>query len=89
LRAGEHVCALEDETHDDTGVISVSVRDIVRALNVLLERHSVRVRLIGLLGDGEREAYIGVSTMSAAVPLVENDCLAAPDAESLMQLAAW
>jgi hypothetical protein len=89
LRAGDHVCAIEDEADDGTGVVSVSVRDVVRAVNVLLERHNIRVRMVGLFGDGQREAYMGVSSMAAAVPLVEGDYLAAADAEMLMQLTAW
>jgi hypothetical protein len=89
LRAGDHVCAIEDEADDGTGVVSVSVRDVVRSINVLLERHDIRVRLVGLIGDGQREAYVGVSSMAAAVALVESDCLAAPDTEALIQLTAW
>ena len=89
LRAGDHVCAIEDEADDGTGVVSVSVRDVVRAVNVLLERHDLRVRMVGLLGDGQREAYIGVSSMAAAVALVDGDYLAATDTEALIQLTAW
>jgi hypothetical protein len=90
LRAGDHVCAIEDDADDDgTGSMSVSVRDVVRAVNVLLDRHGVRVRMVGLIGDGAREAYVGVGSLAAAVALVEGDCLAATDTESLMQLVAW
>jgi hypothetical protein len=89
LRAGDHVCAIEDDHDDGTGTASVSVRDVVRALNVLLDRHGVRVRLVGLIGDGTREAYVGVASLAAAVALVEGDCLAATDTEMLMQLVAW
>jgi hypothetical protein len=89
LRSGDHVCAIEDDDDDGTGAVSVSVRDVVRALNVLLDRHGIRVRMVGLIGDGAREAYVGVASLAAAVALVEGDCLAATDTESLMQLVAW
>lgn len=83
LRLGEHVCAM-DEEH-----ASVSVQEIVRAMNVLLERKGVRARLVGLLSDGMREAYIGLPSLSSALALVEADYLTAPDVETLMTLTAW
>jgi hypothetical protein len=89
LQSGDHVCALEDEREDAPGSVSVSVRELVRAFNVLLDRHGVRTRLVGLVGDGRREAYLGQSTMGTAIQLANADYLTAPDGETLMQLAAW
>jgi hypothetical protein len=87
LRLGEHVCAIDDDIAGrDT---SVSVQEIVRAMNVLLERKGVRARLVGLFGDGSREAYVGLPSLSAALALVEADFLTAPDVETLMALTAW
>lgn len=89
LRAGDHVCGLEDDRLDDHGTVTVSVRDMVRAFNVLLDRHRVRMRLVGLFGDGEREAYIGQASMGSAITLASAQYLDAPDAEILMLRTAW
>jgi hypothetical protein len=89
LRAGEHVCALEDEQDDLPDAPSISVRDLVRAFNVLLERHNVRVRLVGLIGDGQREVYLGLRTVAAAMALVKGDYLEPADAETLVDLTNW
>jgi hypothetical protein len=89
VRAGEHVCALEDEQEDGAEATTVSVSGLVRALNILLDRQGVRARLIGLFGDGERETYLGIPSMAAAVPLAQADYLTAVDAEALMELTGW
>jgi hypothetical protein len=89
LHSGEHVCAIEDEREDEPGVPTVSVSGLVRGLNILLDRHGVRSRLLGLFGDGQREAYVSVSSMAAALPLAQADYLMATDAESLMELTGW
>jgi hypothetical protein len=90
VRAGEHVCALEDELDEaDEAAQSVSVGSLVRSLNMLLNRQGIRTRMIGLFGDGEREAYVGISSMADAVRLVQGDYLTAVDAESLMDLTGW
>jgi len=88
LRLGEHLCALDDE-QAERGRASVSVLEVVRAMNVLLDRKNVRARLVGLLGDGVREAYLGLGSLMNALPLVEADYLTAVDAEGLMGLSAW
>lgn len=88
LRLGDHLCALEDE-QAERGRASVSVLEVVRAMNVLLDRKNVRARLVGLLGDGTREAYLGLGSLMNALPLVEADYLTAVDAEALMGLTAW
>lgn len=89
LRAGDHVCGLEDDRLDEYGAVTVSVRDMVRAFNVLLDRHGVRTRLVGLFGDGTREAYFGQASMGTAIILAHAQYLDVPDAESLMQRTAW
>jgi hypothetical protein len=58
-------------------------------MNVLLERKNVRARLVGLFGDGEREGYVGLPSLSSALALVEAGYLTAPDIETLMGLTAW
>jgi hypothetical protein len=88
IRLGDHICALDDEA-EDRGIARVSVHEVVRALNVLLERKGVRSRLVGLLGDGAREAYLGLPSLTAALALTEADYLTAPDIETLMTLTAW
>ncbi len=89
LRHYEDICALEDEREDDPGRPTLSVCDLVRAINVLLERRTVRARLVGLLGDGQREAYLALPSVTAAITLSNADYLAAADAESLLDLTGW
>lgn len=89
LRAGDDVCALEDEREDESGLASVSVCDLVRAVNVLLDRRLVRARLVGLIGDGVREAYLGLPSVTAAIGLSSADYLSAIDAEALLDLTGW
>jgi hypothetical protein len=87
MRLGDHVCAVDEESVGRDA--NVSVQEIVRTMNVLLERKNVRARLIGLYGDGEREGYLGLPSLSSALALVEAGYLTAPDAETLMNLTAW
>lgn len=89
LRHREDICALEDEREDEPGLPTLSVCDLVRAINVLLERRAVRARLVGLLGDGSREAYLALASVTAAITLSNADYLAAADAESLLDLTGW
>jgi hypothetical protein len=88
IRLGDHICALDDE-NEERGGARVGVHEVVRALNVLLERKGVRARLVGLLGDGTREAYLGLPSLTSALALTEADYLTAPDVETLMALTAW
>jgi hypothetical protein len=88
VRAGEHVCALEDE-QEEGDMNTVSVAGLVRALNVLLGRQNVRARLVGVFGDGERETYLGAPSMAAALSLAQADYLTVADAESLMEQTGW
>ncbi|MDB4985713.1 MAG: hypothetical protein JWN04_891 [Myxococcaceae bacterium] len=89
LRDDDDVCALEDEQEVDPGYSTVSVCDLVRAINVLLDRRSVRVRLVGLIGDGTREAYLGLPSVAAGIALSSADYLAVADAEALLDLTGW
>lgn len=89
LRAGDDVCALEDEREEQAGNTTVSVCDLVRAINVLLDRRSVRARLVGLIGDGKREAYLGLPSVTAAIVLSSADYLTVADAEALLDLTGW
>jgi hypothetical protein len=87
MRLGDHVCAVDEENAGRDS--NVSVQEVVRTMNVLLERKSVRARLVGLFGDGEREAYLGIPSLSSALALVEAGYLTAPDVETLLSLTAW
>jgi len=98
VRAGDDVCALEDEREEEPPTPSssgearastISVCDLVRAINVLLDRRSVRARLVGLIGDGGREAYVGLPSVTSAIVLSSADYLAVADAEALLDLTGW
>ncbi|HJL05726.1 MAG TPA: hypothetical protein RMH85_07615 [Polyangiaceae bacterium LLY-WYZ-15_(1-7)] len=101
LRAGEHLSAVTDVEEDDddldTGQIdlseieeqvSVTVRSLVRAVNVLLDRHGVRERFVPLRGDGRREAFLAAG-VSEALSLCNGACLEEDSPERLMEFAAW
>ncbi|MBX3250604.1 MAG: hypothetical protein KF901_25730 [Myxococcales bacterium] len=100
LRAGDHLSAVtdpEEEEELDTGEIdlseleqstSITVRGLVRALNVLLERHGVRERLVPLPCDGRREAYVALP-LQEAMDLCRAGGLDEPSPERLLELAAW
>lgn len=103
LRAGEHFAAVLDdyEEETDTGELDlveaeqrkravpmVTVRGLVRAINVLLDRHGVRGRLVALRGDEEREVYVALG-VSEAVQLAQLGYLEDEEAEDVMELGAW
>jgi hypothetical protein len=98
VRAGDDVCALEDERDEQPSsspradaphASTISVCDLVRAINVLLDRRGVRARLVGLIGDGQREGYLGLPSVTAAIVLSSADYLAVADAEALLDLTGW
>lgn len=98
LRSGEHFAAVVDDYEEamDTGEVdlreiegpSVGVRGLVQALNVLLDRHGVRERLVELRCDDERECYLA-TTMANAMNLCKSGYLAEETLEELMELCAW
>ncbi len=103
LRAGGHFSAVLDDYEEETdteeydlseaeqrqgGVTMVTVRGLVRALNVLLDRHDVRERLVSLRGDEEREVYVALGVAEAA-QLARAGFLEDENAEDMMELAAW
>jgi hypothetical protein len=103
LRAGDHVAAVLDDYEEETdtdqynaseaearkrGVPMVTVRGLVRAINVLLDRHNVRERLMALRGDDEREIYVAMG-VAEAVLLAKAGHLEDDDTEDIMDLGAW
>lgn len=103
LRAGDHFAAVLDEYEEETdtdefdlkeaaqrasGVPMVTVRGLVRALNVLLDRTGVRERLVSLNGDEKREAYVSLG-LAEAVQLAHDGHLEDEDAADVMNLGAW
>jgi len=102
VRAGEHFCAvLEDadenldtdqvdlsDLEDDDGPPMVTVRGLVRAINVLLDRHGERERLMSLRGDEEREVYVRLG-ITEAMTLAREGYLEDDDPEDVMELGAW
>lgn len=103
LRAGEHFAAVLDDYEEEadtgeldlreaeqrkSGVPMVTVRGLVRALNVLLDRRGVRERLVALRGDHEREVYAGLG-VAEAMQLTRAGYLEDDDAEDVMDLGAW
>ena len=41
------------------------------------------------VGDGTREAYVGIASLASAVPLAQADFLSVIDAEGLMEQTSW
>lgn len=101
MRCGEHFAAVLDHfeeeldtdqidlrTLDEGTVPMVTIRGLVHALNVLLDRHSVRERLVSLRGDDDREVYVRLDVTSA-IALANAGHLEDVDLEDVMDLAAW
>ena len=72
----------------ETAIPMVTVRGLVHAINVLLNRNGVRERLVPLSGDHEREVYVGVG-VAEAIQLAQDGLLEDDDVESVMMHAAW
>lgn len=70
------------------GVTMVTVRGLVRAVNVLLDRHGVRDRMIALRSDDDREVYVA-TTVTEAIELARGGWLEDDDAEDVMELGGW
>ena len=101
LRNASHFAAVLDhfEEEADTDEIDlrsldpdevpmVTVRGLVHALNVLLDRGGVRKRLVSLRGDDEREIYVWLSVADVAT-LSQGGYLEDEDLQDVMELAAW
>lgn len=95
LRTGEHVVPVvdDDEVDEDDATVpitmpTVTVRGIVQATNVLLQRAGVRVRMIPLASNDFAEAYIAM-TVRAVMELAKGGFLDDNDPEELMEFAGW
>jgi hypothetical protein len=103
LRAGEHFAAVLDDYEEETetdefdvseaearraGVPMVTVRGLVRATNVLLDKAGVRERLVGVRSDLDREAYIAMG-LTDAMGCADAGYLEEESAEEVMDVGAW
>lgn len=102
LRSGDHMAAVLDEYEEETDTDEfdlaeaearrrspmVTVRGLVRAINVLLDRFRVRERLVSLRGDDEREVYVSLA-VTEALHLANAGHLEDVSPEDVMNLAAW
>lgn len=99
LRSGDQLSAVFDDPDEDaldTGEIdlstldeaTVTIRGIVQALNVLLDRAGVRQRFVPLRSDAAREAYVGIG-VTEAVALAQSGHLEDDDPETVMDLGSW
>lgn len=103
VRSGEHFSAVLDDYEEEidtdqfdvseaearkNGVPMVTVRGLVRAMNVLLDKNGVRERLVSLRGDEDREVYVQLG-VTDAIRLAQLGYLEDDDAEDVMELAAW
>jgi len=66
----------------------VTVRGLIRGVNVLLGRRNVRERLVPLRSDVMREVYIAVP-LTEAIELVRGGYLEEENAEDIMELGGW
>lgn len=99
LRAGEQIAAVVDDYEEslETNEIdlrdldpgqTITIRGLVRAINVLLSHVGVRSRLLPLRSDVQREVYLGVD-LSAAMELATAGVLEDEDAGEVMDLGSW
>jgi hypothetical protein len=103
LRAGDHFAALltdyEESLDTDeidlrdieerrSGQTMVTLRGLVHAVNVLLDRKGVRERLIALRSDEAREVYVATSIVEA-IELARRGWLEDEHAEDVMELGSW
>jgi hypothetical protein len=66
----------------------VTVRGLVRGVNVLLGRRDVRERLVPLRSDVMREVYVGLP-LTEAIELARGGLLEEESAEDVMELGGW
>lgn len=88
LRAGESFSAVSDEEDEDSERGTVAVRALVRALNALLAKADVAVRLVPLVPDDSRELYLGV-TEDGAMSLLQGGCTSISAVAALREFAGW
>lgn len=103
IRSGESFSAVLDDYEEETdtdqfdlseaqarknGVPMVTVRGLVRAINVLLDKNGIRERLVSLRGDDVREVYVQLG-VTDAIRLAQQGYLEDEDAEDVMELGAW
>ncbi|HJL18845.1 MAG TPA: hypothetical protein RMH99_24495 [Sandaracinaceae bacterium LLY-WYZ-13_1] len=103
VRSGESFSAVLDDYEEETDtdqidlrelerrredVPMVTVRGLVRALNVLLDKQGVRERLVSLRGDADREVYVKLG-VAEAVQLARSGYLEDVEAEDVMELGGW
>lgn len=103
VQTGEHFAAVLDDYDEETDtdqyslreaearrsdVPMVTVRGLVRAVNVLLEKANVRERLIGIRSDLDREVYVSLG-LSDALTFTDQDYLEDDSRQDVMALGAW
>ena len=100
LRCGDHIVAVVDDYEDDLETGEVDLRDIeegpptisllgiVRAVNVLLDRNSIRYRFVPIACDSAREVYV-TTTVAEAIALANGGYLELENAEEVIDLASW
>lgn len=87
VRSGDHMSAVDDEDTSGYGG-TVSIRALVAAFNVLLERLDEQRRLVPLRGDGCREVYVALPA-DTAMTLCLAGHLDEMSTNELMTLAGW
>lgn len=87
VRSGDHISAVDDEDAG-AGSNTVSIRALVAAFNVLLERLGEQRRLVPLRGDGTREVYVALPAESAMTLCLAGH-LDEMSTNELITLASW
>jgi hypothetical protein len=99
LRAGEQIAAVVDDEDEslETNEIdlreldaapTITIRGLVGAVNALLARVDIRVRLLPLHSDEQREVYLGFGVASA-VELAASGLLEDEDPDEVVRLGGW
>jgi hypothetical protein len=99
LRAGEQLAAVVDDEDAslETNEIdlreleaapTITIRGLVRAINALLARIDIRVRLLPLHSDEHREVYLAFGVASA-VELAASGVLEDENPDDVIQLGGW
>jgi hypothetical protein len=99
LRAGEQIAAVVDDEEEslETNEIdlreldaspSITIRGLVRAINALLARIDIRVRLLPLYSDERREVYLAFGVASA-IELATAGLLEDENPDEVVRLGGW